>query len=49
MSCHRISGDIFTAALDDEPKWRFHKGKFVERVSCCFDYKHKRRVRRGEI
>ncbi|HBX91586.1 MAG TPA: hypothetical protein DEG79_01600 [Hyphomonas sp.] len=44
-----LAGDIFTTALDDQPKWRFHKGKFVGRMSRCFDYKHERRVRRGEI
>ncbi len=44
-----MAGDIFTTVLDDEPKWRFHKGKFVSRMSRCFDYKHERRVRRGEI
>jgi hypothetical protein len=44
-----MAGDIFTGILDDEPKWRFHKGKFVGRLSKCFDYKHERRVRRGEI
>jgi hypothetical protein len=44
-----MAGDIFTGILDDEPKWRFHKGKFVGRLSRCFDYKHERRVRRGEI
>jgi hypothetical protein len=44
-----MAGDIFTTVLDDEPKWRFHKGKFVGRMSRCFDYKHERRVRRGEI
>ena len=44
-----MAGDIFTGILDDEPKWRFHKGKFVARLSKCFDYKHERRVRRGEV
>lgn len=44
-----LAGDIFTSTLDDEPKWRFHKGRFVTRLSKCFDYKHERRVRRGEI
>ena len=44
-----MAGDIFTGILDDEPKWRFHKGKFVGRMSRCFDYKHERRVRRGEV
>lgn len=44
-----MAGDIFTSILDDEPKWRYHKGKFVGRMSRCFDYKHERRVRRGEL
>jgi hypothetical protein len=44
-----LAGDIFTGILDDEPKWRFHKGKFVGRMSRCFDYKHERRVQRGEL
>jgi hypothetical protein len=43
-----MAGDIFTTTLDDEPKWRFHKGKFVSRMSKCFNYKHERRVRRGD-
>jgi hypothetical protein len=44
-----MAGDIFTTALDDEPKWRFHKGKFVTRLSKCFDYKHERRIRREKM
>ena len=44
-----MAGDIFTGILDDEPKWRFHKGKFTGRMSRCFDYKRERRVRRDEI
>lgn len=44
-----LAGDIFTSVLDDELQWRFHKGRFVGRMSRCFDYKHERRVRRGEI
>jgi hypothetical protein len=44
-----MAGDIFTTVLDDEPKWRFHKGKFVSRMSRCFDYKHERRARRGKV
>lgn len=43
-----MAGDVFTVTLDDEPKWRFYKGKFVARLSKCFDYKHERKVRRGE-
>ncbi|GLK47982.1 hypothetical protein GCM10017620_09550 [Brevundimonas intermedia] len=41
-----MSGDIFVQMLDDQPKWRFHKGKFVSRLSRCFDYKHERKIRR---
>jgi len=33
-----MAGDIFTTVLDDEPKWRFHKGKFVSRMFRCFEY-----------
>lgn len=44
-----MAGDIFTSILDDETKWRFHKAPFVRRMSRCFDHKHERRVRRGEI
>jgi hypothetical protein len=43
-----MAGDIFTTTLDDEPDWRFHKGKFVGRMSLCFDYKHERRSRRED-
>jgi hypothetical protein len=44
-----MAGDIFTKTLDDDLAWRFHKGKFVGRMSKCIDYKHERRVRRGEL
>lgn len=44
-----MAGDIFVGDLDDQPKWRFHKAKFISRLSKCFDYKHERRVRRSEI
>jgi hypothetical protein len=44
-----MAGDIFTDILDHEPSWRFHKGKFVSRLSKCFDCKHERRVGRGAI
>ncbi len=44
-----LSGDIFTSILDNEPRWRFHKAKHVARLSKCFDYKHERRARPGEI
>jgi hypothetical protein len=37
------AGDIFTSLLDDLPRWRFHKGKYVGRLSKCFDYKYERK------
>lgn len=37
-----MAGDIFTEILDGKPKWRFHKGKHVAKLSKCFDYKHER-------
>ena len=40
-----LGADIFTVALDDEPRWRFHKGKFMARLSRCFDYKLERKER----
>jgi hypothetical protein len=40
-----IAGDIFVQILDGESAWRFHKGKFTQRLSRCFDYKHERRVK----
>lgn len=40
-----MAGDIFTVALDDQQRWRFHKGKFTARLSRCFDYKHERQER----
>jgi hypothetical protein len=44
-----MAGDIFTGMLDDQKSWRFHKGKYVSRMSTCFDYKHERKVRAGLI
>jgi hypothetical protein len=40
-----MAGDIFVQILDGELTWRFHKGKFTQRLSKCFDYKHERRVK----
>ena len=41
-----MTGDIFIEALDDIPKWKFHKGKYVSVVSAYFDYKHERNTRK---
>ena len=40
-----FAGDIFVTVLDDELGWRFHKGKYVGRMSRCFDYKAERKAR----
>lgn len=37
-----LAGDVFVQCLDDEKKWKFHKGKFVKELSKCFDYKAER-------
>ncbi|MBD9358932.1 hypothetical protein [Methylomonas albis] len=41
-----MTGDLFVGALDDMPKWSFHKGKYVSTVSAYFDYKHERNMRK---
>ena len=41
-----MTGDLFAGALDDMPKWSFHKGKYVSTVSAYFDYKHERNMRK---
>jgi hypothetical protein len=42
-----MTGDTFVDMFDDMPKWRFHKGKFISRLSKCFDYKAERKARHG--
>lgn len=37
-----LAGDTFVQCLDDAPNWRFHKGKYTQRMSRCFDYKCER-------
>lgn len=37
-----MSGDIFIQLLDDNDKWRFHKGKYTKEYSKKFDYKFER-------
>lgn len=40
-----LAGETYVHCLDNEPKWRFHKGKFTQRLSRCFDYKAERQSR----
>ena len=37
-----LAGDILVQCFDDEPKWKFHKGKYTRRISSYFDYKAER-------
>lgn len=50
LSLHSIglglAGDIYTAALDDMPKWSFHSTRFAKALSAHFDYKLERQNRR---
>lgn len=40
-----FTGDLFTVAFDEQPKWKFHRGKFVSQISEFFDYKEERKSR----
>lgn len=37
-----MSGDLFIEIYDTEPKWKFHKGKYVKKYSDLFNYKQER-------
>lgn len=37
-----MSGDLFINVFDGNPKWKFHKGKYVKKYSSLFDYKCER-------
>lgn len=39
-----MTGDVFIEFLDNFPKWKFYKGKYVSIVSGYFDYKHERNM-----
>ncbi len=41
-----MTGDIFSEGLDNLPKWKFHKGKYVSIVSAYFDCKHERNMQK---
>jgi hypothetical protein len=40
-----MAGDIFIVYLDEEIKWKFHKGRFTAELSKCFDYKAERKFK----
>lgn len=41
-----MSGDLFIEVFDDDPKWKFHKGKYIKEYSKLFDYKTERRSKK---
>jgi hypothetical protein len=43
---HSMSGDLFIEYFDTEPKWKFHKGKYVKQYSKLFDNKIERQGRK---
>ena len=40
-----LAGDVFVNALDDNKKWKFHKGRYIKELSAFFDYKAERKSR----
>ena len=44
-----LAGDVLVEWFDDEPKWKFHKGKYTKRLSSYFDYKVERTERKSGI
>lgn len=40
---HSMSGELFIEIYDTEPKWKFHKGKYIKQYSKLFDYKLERK------
>jgi hypothetical protein len=42
-----MAGDIFINVLDENSKWKFHKGKYSSRFSSLFDYKAERKIKKG--
>jgi hypothetical protein len=38
-----MTGDLFIQILDDNKKWKYHKGKYVGKYSHLFDYKSERK------
>ena len=41
-----MSGDHFIELFDIQPKWKFHKGKYVQEYSKLFDYKSERQQKK---
>lgn len=42
-----FSGDLFVQILDENPRWKFHRTRFMAEVSRHFDYKMERRSEKG--
>lgn len=39
---HSMAGDLFINNFDNNRKWKFHRGKYINHFSKLFDYKHER-------
>jgi hypothetical protein len=39
-----MTGDLFIQIFDDQKKWKYHKGKYVEKYSHLFDYKAEKKM-----
>lgn len=42
-----FTGDVFVNVLDDDPDWKYHRGRYVSGVSAHFDDMHERELRDG--
>lgn len=42
-----MSGDLFIEVFDQNPKWQFHKGKYVRQYSKLFNYKLERQNKKN--
>jgi hypothetical protein len=44
-----LAGDVLVHSFDDAPKWKFHKGKYMSRLSSYFDYKAERQRKENNV
>lgn len=44
-----MSGDLFIEIYDNNPKWKFHKGKYVSQFSKLYDYKLERQKKKNNV
>ncbi len=44
-----MSSDLFVEIYENEPKWKFHKGKYIKKYSMLFDYKSERQIKNSQL